>query len=280
MQKLFNKILVPVDFSTPSKNAVAKAVQLAGEYQCSITLLHATGIQAGPGHFLKNDVSKKNISNSKETEFRLKKIAANGYKNAGVQLNNINTEVQVGSWNDCMINYINKHQIDLVLVGQKNILSVLSSSKFNADFIASKTNVPVITIPYRKKITRLNTILIPVTDFLPVRKIMYGIYMATASNATLQLLQVKNRKPGDSSEYYLYKSYRLIQENCSIHTDMQTVKGDNVAAAITEYMQEKNADLVIVNPGVQTKMPGLFSRLLGRLLQQQTESPVMTLSPL
>ncbi len=280
MQKLFNKILVPVDFSAPSRKAVAKAVQLAGQYQCSITLMHVTGIHAGAGPFYEGEINKKYIDNRKETEFRLKKIAAAGCNNAGVHLNDINTEVQVGSWNDCMTNYINKHKIDLVMVGQKNILSVLSSAKFNADIIASKTNVPVITIPYRKKITRLNTILIPVTDFLPVRKIMYGIYMATASNATLQLLQVKNRKPGDSSEYYLYKSYRLIQENCSIHADMQTVKGDNVAAAITEYMQGKNADLVIVNPGEQTKMPGFFSRLLGRLIQQQTESPVMTLSPL
>ena len=115
--------------------------------------------------------------------------------------NNLNTEVQVGSWNDCMINYINKHQIDLVLVGQKNILSVLSSSKFNADFIVSKTNVPVITIPHRKKKPAPILFLFPLQIFASTENYVRYLYKCTASNATLQLLQVKNRKPGDS-EYY------------------------------------------------------------------------------
>lgn len=41
MQKLFNKILVPVDFSSSkSKSALEKAIGIAVQYNCSINLLH------------------------------------------------------------------------------------------------------------------------------------------------------------------------------------------------------------------------------------------------
>lgn len=280
MQKLFNKILVPVDFSMRSKRAVEKAMLLAGEYQCSVTLLHVVSRYPWRSHLIKAGGGKVFIDNRRETEFRLWKFAKAASRFAGLPAPVINTVVQEGPWNDVMVRYIHAHQIDLVLAPQKKLLPSITGGTFNIDIIASVTNVPVITLPYEKKITRLQTIVIPVTDFLPVRKIMYGIYMAASSNATLQLLQVKNDSSGDTSEHYLYKAYRLIQDNCSVHADIEAASGVSVAAAIEEYMQRKTAGLVIVNPGVQTKLPGLFSRLLGRIMQQQAVAPVMTLSPL
>ncbi len=280
MQKLFNKILVPVDFSARSKRAVEKAVLLAAEYRCSITLLHVVSIHKWHKRLENSGRAKIFIDSWKETAYRLRNIATAACSNAGLPLVDINTVVLKGNWHDNIVWYINSHQMDLVLVAQHNLLSALRGTNLNTDAIASVTNVPVITIPPEKKITRLKTIVIPVTDFLPVRKIMYGIYMAAASDATLQLLQVKNDTADDKSEHYLYKAYRLIQDNCAVHADIQAASGHNAAAAIQSYMQQQAADLVIVNPGVQTKMPGLFSRLLGKLMQQQAVSPVMTLSPL
>ncbi|MFN8253219.1 MAG: universal stress protein [Ferruginibacter sp.] len=280
MQKLFNKILVPVDFSTRSKRAVEKAMMLAEEYQCSVTLLHVVKPNTWRRQLNEKSFSIIHPDSRKETEFRLWKVAAEACHNTRLSPNNVQVVVQAGEWGDCMVNYISKHQVDLVMMGQDNTLPLLRAEKINADAIASSTHIPVISIPSGKMIARPKTIIIPVTDFLPVRKIMYGIYMATASNATLQLLQVKNEQPGDKSGHYLYKAYRLIQDNCSVHADIQAAIGENPAAAIREYLQQKNAGLVIVNPGTQTTMPGFFSRLLGRMMQMHAKAPVMTISPL
>ena len=40
MQKLFNKILVPVDFTERSEKAVEKAGEIAAQFNCSVYLLH------------------------------------------------------------------------------------------------------------------------------------------------------------------------------------------------------------------------------------------------
>ena len=45
MQKLFNKVLVPVDFSEKSRKAVEKSLELAAEYHCSVHLLYVNSSQ-------------------------------------------------------------------------------------------------------------------------------------------------------------------------------------------------------------------------------------------
>ena len=76
MQKLFSKILVPVDFSPQSDIAVEKAVQMAGVYHCSIHLLHTLTAESfaamtASGPYI--ITGGEGLDNYNETEFRLKK---------------------------------------------------------------------------------------------------------------------------------------------------------------------------------------------------------------
>lgn len=281
MQKLFNKILIPVDFSANSKIAVEKAIDVAKLYGCSIHLVHAVPISAFsqvslPGGHMSIPYNVA-IDNKKELEYRLKKIA--GYISLHSDgIIKVDYSVTIGTWDYVIIDLIQQEKFDLVLIGQKGSLIGKRKMAMNPDTIASKANVPVLTVPSNRRLTRLYSIIIPVTDFLPVRKLMYGIYIASNYETTIKLLGIENRVTKSKVQLYLKKSYQLIHDNSNVKVEVDTVAGENAALAINEFAMLNSADLVIVNPGTQTKMPGFFSLWLGKILQKYSAPPVLTVN--
>jgi len=282
MQKLFNKILVPVDFSTRSKKAIEKAVEMADEYGCSISLLHVVSVSPfatvslSDGHMV---IPYNVIDNQKELEFKLKKFE----RLADVLSKNnieVSSSVIKGSWDEAIIEFAVQNNIDLIVIAQKSTAFGKRKMLLNPDKIAAKTSKPVISIPINKRITKLFTIVIPITDFLPVKKLMYGIYIASKNNATIKLLSIENEKTKESNQYYLKKAYQLIRDNCNIKTEMETIRSNNTAEAVNEYAVINAADLVIVNPGTQTRMPGILSSFLGNIIQKYAAPPILTITPL
>ena len=177
MQKLFNKILVPVDFSSKSKPVLEKAMRIAVQYNCSIHLLHVvtaapfSAVAMAGGHIT---IPFAMIANKQELEFQLEKLCNYIHLQSG---NSIEVEPNLlkGSWNDAVIDFVREKKIDLVLIGQKGRILRKRNMLLNPDVIAEKTDVPVITIPSNRRLTGLYSIVIPITDFLPVRKLLYGI---------------------------------------------------------------------------------------------------------
>lgn len=281
MQKLFNKILVPVDFSSKSKSALEKAIGIAVQYNCSINLLHVISLPPFTAMAMAGGdmtIPFAMIDNKQELEFQLEKLC----KYIHFQTDNsIEVEYTLlkGTWNDAVIDFVREKKIDLVLIGLKGRALRKKNMLLNPDIIAEKTNIPVITIPSNRRLIRLYSIVIPITDFLPVRKLMYGIYMALGYDATIKLLGIENTNTRERVYYYLTKANQLIRDNCNVKVEMETMVSQNVAEAVNQFAMLSSADLIIVNPGAQTKMPGFFSSLLGNIIQKYSAPPVLTINP-
>jgi nucleotide-binding universal stress UspA family protein len=260
MQKLFNKVLVPFDFSERSRRTVQSAISLAAEYECSIYLLHAslTFTVAGDA-----EIGRKFEETLAEYDPALRMTYA----------------IAHGGWNESVISFIHQNNIDLLLTGQAGRLFRGRAMAVNPNRIAARTNIPVITVPANRRLSKLGSIVIPVTDFLPVRKLIYGIYMASKYSTTVKLLGVENEETSQKVRYYLKKAYQLIRDNCSLNVQLELTSGNNVAEAINNHAMIQSADLVIVNPGNQTRMPGLFSSMLGNIIQKYSVPPVLTVNP-
>lgn len=280
MQKLFNKILVPVDFSAGSKKLLEKAVEMAKQYHCNIHLLHVvTSPSLSALSFAGERVHFPHhvIANKEELVTKMEKLCSYIYflgKGGAVAVYSI----VHGTWDEAIVDCVNQHKIDLVLVGQPGWLFSNRQMTINPDNIAVKTNIPVISLPSNRHLTKLCSIVIPVTDFLPLRKLIYGVYLATAYNSTLKLLGIENSNTKNKVEYYLSKAYGLVSDNCNVPVELEMVTGDNIADAVNVFANTHAADLVIVNPGTQTKMPGLFAAFFGRILQKYSAPPVLTIS--
>ena len=157
MQKLFNKILVPVDFSAKSKKAVEKACDIAKQYDCNIHLLHVVAISPFAAIAMTEGpmaIPYSNIENEALIEKEFKKLI-NTVKLVNGEEVKIEYSILQGTWDEAIIDYANHHDYDLVLVGQKESLLQKRKMIINPDKIASKANIPVITVPSNRRITKL-----------------------------------------------------------------------------------------------------------------------------
>jgi nucleotide-binding universal stress UspA family protein len=280
MQKLFNRILVPVDLTEKSRKAVEKAVELAKEYSCTIHLVHVTkAVSIGSLSFDKHGEQQDRLR-SDERQSRARLMDLFGFLKPVLDPS-IKVEYSVlrGNWNEAIVNYVNEHGVDLVLVGQGGHLFSKKEMLLNPNRIATRTNVPVITVPSNRRLVKLYSIVIPVTDFLPVRKLIYGIYMGTKHATTVKLLGIENPQTSEKVRHYMRKAYQLIRDNCSLNVELELLPGENVAETVNQYAMTHSADLVIVNPGGQSRMPGFFSWLFGKIIQRYSAPPVLTVSP-
>ncbi len=280
MQKLFNKILVPVDFTSGSKRLLEKAYEMASRYDCSIHLLHVVpfrGISFALGTS-GTMIPLEVIDNRKELELQMAKLCSciPLIHKEGPQPG---FSIVKGSWDEAIIEIVNLQGFDLILISQESRWLLKSKLPVNPDKVAQKTNIPVITVPVSRRLVNLYSIVIPVTDFLPLRKLIYGVYLAQHYNATLKLLGIENKKTKSKVGYYLKKACSLIKDNCSLPVELEIITSENVANAVNEFANSHAADLIIVNPGTQTKMPGFFAKLLGHILQKYSAPPVLTINP-
>ena len=194
MKKLFNKILVPVDFTDTSRNAIDKAIDMAKQFNCSVHLLHvdsfstATALSMSEGHLA---IAYELAEYNSDVEKKLKEIWNNVRNKTGNSIQ-IDYSVTKGSWNEGVINFINENNCDLILIGQTESLFRKRKMRLNPDKISASTNCPVVTIPSNRRLIDLYSIVIPITDFLPVRKLMYGVDISVNYNTTIKLLGIEN----------------------------------------------------------------------------------------
>lgn len=280
MKKLFNHILVPVDFSPASIDAIEKAVTIAVQCNCHIHLLHvlpvvASGAMVTPdGLFFR---PPQFTEERKIFELKLEELTVQLKKRIGQHID-INHIVHYGEWTSSIIDIVNQLHIDMVLIGQKKIRKSKRSMFVDPNEIALKTNVAVITAPVNRRLTKLYSVAIPVTDFLPLRKIKYAVYMASTYHTTIKLVGIRNERNADKLEFYMNKADEYIR-TYRIGVESIILKKENVAEAINEFAEKHSVDLLILNPGRQTRMPGFLSALSGKTIQKYTASPVLAITP-
>lgn len=281
MQKLFNHILVPVDFSERSSHTVEKAADMALTYQCDILLLHVVSRASFltiPIREAYSGIPFTIIDNRKELEYKMEQLKQLAMGKASGRVN-IRTAITEGEWEEVVAEAVSRHSIDLILMGQQERSLIKRGVRIDPDKIAGRTDTPVLTVPDNRRLTHLYSIVMPVTDFLPVRKLLYGIYIASQYTTTIKLLGIENDRTRNKVEHYLQRAYRLINENCRISIELETVSGENVAQVISHYSANSAVDLIIINPGMQSRLPGFFSSFLGGILQQYSTPPVLTVNP-
>lgn len=278
MQKLFNKILVPMDLSARSKSVVSKVVDIAQQYGCSIHFFYSLPASQLAPSGLAGALAVPLDGYYTELESRLRDIEGNARSHAGQRLD-VSSSIQFGAWELSISEMVSQEGYDLVIIPWYRRFGGRRKWVADPDRVASGTHAAVMSVPYNRRLTRLYSIVIPVTDFLPVRKLMYGIYIAAEYKTTLKLVGIRNVRTKGKVEYYLQKASSLVQDNADIDVVTDIMEADNIAQAVNQFAMKRSADLVIVNPVTQTKMPGLFSSLFGNILQKHCLPPVLTVTP-
>ena len=282
MKKLINHILVPVNFNSNTELVMVKAIQAANQFNSDIHLLYVqTGMLSIPfvydGHF---SGAIYNVS-AEEAEKKMKKLIEEYQHllNDGLFMT---TKISAGNW--CFIikeQVIIKH-IDLIILprtGKKAEGALLY--KVNVNQLAQQTQCPILTVTKNFNIDHLQNIVVPLDDFLPIRKLTAATYLAKKFNGAIHLMGRKGQSAADDRKKSrcLTRAYQLLRDYTSVKVHCSVQDGYAVADDTLAYAKNIHADLIVVNTGKESRLKGWFSKWMGNYLYKESSIPVLTMAP-
>lgn len=280
MQKLFNNILVPIEFNKNAEPIIEEAAELARHFDCNIHLLYVIPEKVFARQHAQSDTGGGNAYETSLTQ-KISHLqhAYNHYIGAAQHLY---TAVQKGSLENVIVAYTIKHHIDLVVL-KKTRNSFISNwfRDLSINRLARKVRCPVLTLQTNVNLDSVKNIVLPVGTFLPVRKLMFATYLAKKYNSRLHLVALSNNHQQSlhkDDNVYLLKAYRLIRDNTEVPVECKSLNGHNIAGITLQYAKTVNADLIVINPGKESLLPGVISRIFTKFLYNESSIPVLTIA--
>lgn len=262
---LYN-ILVEVDFTSRNKWAIAKAIELSNNFNCNIHLVH---VRSGRKSHFNSDVN---------TESALKKLAAikGNYKTQLCGEGTIEISVLSGKRQQQLSNYINQYEMDLVITGLSkfNFLHRIISS-VSISRLAKKTNIPVMAVRAGGLTCHFKKIVLPVSGEIPIRQIRLAALLGRAFKSTVYFVSL--RKHADvTHQNIIDKALEIVQSISIIPVQCFLLEGQNLAKSTLDFSKKINADLIMINPIKEFRLPGLWNRITNKLLSYGSRIPVLT----
>ena len=277
---MMKNILVPVDFSKPSENALHVAVELAKDNNAKVTILHVLELGEsafGSSQFKVDDehilffmkIAKKRFDSFLQLDF----------------LKNVKHEdvVDVGPTAEVIIKNIKKRNADIVVMGSTGASQSILDEVFvgsNTDKIVGGTDVPVLVV--KRKM-----------DHFDIQNVVFASNFkeeslaafkktkdfADSFDAKLKLLYIN--LPGSqflsSTEIrehmrsFLHKTQiPLTNENIIIHNDYSLKEG------VLNAAKEGKTDLIAMTTRGRTGMPHFINGSVADDVVKDSSLPVLT----
>lgn len=265
--KLYN-ILVPVDFTNKNKWAIAKAIELSNSFNCNIHLVYVTG--KINSFFVRNS----NIETSLKKLEQLKAL----YKNQLCGEGTLEISVLTGSRQKQLVNYIEQYEMDLVVTGLSkfNLIQRIISS-VSISQLAKKTNIPVLAIRPSGLVCHFKKIVLPVSGEVPMRQIRLAALLGRAFKSTVYFVSLR-KNANDTTKGILDTALEMVQSISTIPVQCFLLEGQNLAKSTLEFSKKINADLIMVNPIKDFRLPGLWNKITNKLLSYGSKIPVVTIA--
>lgn len=258
---VFEKILVPVDFSINTEVAINKAVALATPGITELYLLHVL-----PGSLLGNVTAAGLRGGSNETARSAETKLVRLRRQLAETQPSITTGIFIGSNSSVEAGLVSAAadlKPSLIIIGKNNRHSILPFLNTVAtSSLAEATGCPVLTIKPGSMRRTSGTVVMPISDFYPKRKI--DVLAALSSRLTLNvhLLTIlsSQQHPDDYSASVLLQSMRSIRSRLKCNVQHSLIHSNNRAMATLRYAEQHNADMLLVNPESETTIHNWMQR--------------------
>ncbi|MFT7032638.1 MAG: nucleotide-binding universal stress UspA family protein [Cyclobacteriaceae bacterium] len=252
-------ILVPLDFSNCSKNALKIAIGLAQSNHATLYLLNAIHI-ATPyvdvtgGHSLVEPVIE-DYEKRVEKEFEV-------LKKEFVLLKDVDFFIKkyVCMVSDAIDICLKEENIDVIIMGTKGSHSTLEKliGGVSADVI-SQTNVPVLLIPENISSLAFNRIgyAADFDNIDDLGKLEPLIYFAQLTKAEIQIFNI-TKNVGDISFDKSRQSLKISNYLKDVNHSFHTIEDDKIVHGIFEFIEDHSLDMLAIYP----RKHGFFERIL------------------
>ena len=275
--KLYN-ILVPVMQENRSKWAMAKAVELANSFSCRIHLVYVVHKRILP--FLPVERNKVTPYESRRDLYQAqKKLEEMKYRYKDQLCGDAEIEISVleGAPKKELKSYIENYEIDLVVVGLSkfNIIQRIISS-IAISRLARRVNVPVLAVRSSGLISHFKKIVLPLHEDISLSRIKLATMLARTFRSTVYFVSL--REHADKQPSLLNAALEVVQSLSTLPVQCFLLEGKNLAKSTLEFSKKINADLILVNPVKEFRLPGFWNKITGKLLADGSSIPVVTVT--
>ena len=260
--------------------ALDKAIQIANRFSCDIHLVYIHSarnfnvfqniIKNREHHNLKTE---RNSVKLKELEERCRRKLLDGLITT--------SSLESGNWQMNMKQTIITEHIDLVIVSKRR-KRIGNSFKNQIDLnrLSQQTQCSILIVTRKFNLSHMQNIVVPVNEFLPVRKLTIATYICRELNGSIHLMgNSSSTSKEKSGKRHLIKAYQLLSDygHVKIHCSLPG-SYENEGSTLS-YARNVKADLIVVNSGRESLLFGWWNRLMGNYLYWESEIPVLTVSP-
>ncbi|MEP7376875.1 MAG: universal stress protein [Chitinophagaceae bacterium] len=282
MSSLFKSILIPVDFSSNTEVAVNQAIELACTSGSTIHLLHVVRpktlwsvipvVNQSRSSLMENYHAKKVMSKLDELKCAIEE---------SVSYCKVNTYVTEGTIYRNIQDAAKEIKPELIVIGKNSNHKYFSlSNSVCPNGLAKSTGYPVLTVMKNTDDTKIKIIVVPVGSFIPNRKIELVIELAKKYRAAIHLVTIPNEidfKEAKGNSFL--ETYRILKNGLTSPIEHHILKGNNLPKAILEYAKCIGADLILVNPGSETKISNLTGKHINDVLPTSSKLKILSIEP-
>lgn len=280
MSERFNRVLAIVDFTPASVHAADEAAKLAAKFNSCLHLLFVTtsysitGILSAKNNTI--NICTETDQASRKIIYRLEKMKIDLTNRFGV---NTKTHVAKGNLKEIVHSYVHEFNIDLVVVNAKKkagIREFLYGSI--AEIIIDAVDCEVLCVYPQSDCSNLKKIVLPVGKFIPKRKIKLAYELARKFAASIHLVSLNsnNGKKATENTKVLLDAFRYLKDITNIPVECKTVAGVTIAEATVNYAESIGADIILVNPGPESRWPGKILHRLTNDIVNRSHVPVLS----
>lgn len=278
------KILVPFDYSLPSRAALDLAVNMAGRSSSGVNLLYVIpdvfAVQNRSRNVKQTDLSSTNVRKfldgiRRESLINLKEIIKQ-YKNSGVKIFPIvelSTSIYQG-----ILRYISKNETSFTIMGTHGASNI--KKRFigtNTERVFRMTKKPVLIV--RDKITDFDFSKIVFASNLErsYRKVFSQAWkFIKLYDAKVEILRVNTIKDTMRGSYAI-GAMKSLTRNYKADFDFVLVDADTPEEGISRYCDKSKAGLLIIGVHRKKGFKRLFTDRVSESITRTSNLPILTI---
>ncbi|MFZ6025189.1 MAG: universal stress protein [Bacteroidota bacterium] len=280
----FKNILIPVESLYNAQIAAEKALELSDSTQTTLHLVTIIRFDSFWQKLFYTDVisqihphvKKKKLLALKKLEVLQSRIAAIS-PHIPVE-SSVITETAIS---ENLLRHALQHEIDLVIAtNQKHRSKFSFSNKDIGEDLARKANIAVLTITKGCLNHPIKSIVLPVTSFVPERKIDMALTFARKFNAHIHLVTMLDNNDVNTKIKIdaFYLTYKILSE-MGHSPQYKILHGSDSDTALIRYANQIKADMLLVNPEKKKILPGFFQGKISDMTQPFSALHILTLKP-
>ncbi|NNC84705.1 MAG: universal stress protein [Bacteroidia bacterium] len=264
------KVLIPTDFSKPSKAAISYALKLAQSMDAELTLFHAI------------DAPSHSSTLMRDIDDIISKDAKEDFENFYLQVkdeldikNEMSREMSVGKPHDAINEYCDENNMDIIVMGNtgEGAMHKLFMGS-NTQRVIEESSIPVIAVPHNS----------PVND---IKEIVYATDMQDTSDELQKLVNFARYLNANISVLHIYKNESDVNkyENAIIEAELKqkhdyekihfhTEVNSDIEDGIAHYVIAKRADLLAMFAKKRSFFERLFEKSFTQNIADENDLPL------